>query len=153
MDALSGDTQPSALDTAIQRPLRVQSGMCKQSLAREAFGSLRCQHFGLMRAAEYEADQPQDSAGREGAGNGTNRSGCCWTLACHTFFFLNYWHSGGWKWKCRSSALTSVCTSWVNTRLDTTQHNARSNCWLQFAMVSSINPSQHLPPNWSQLRR
>lgn len=45
------------------------------------------------------------------------------------------------------SALTSVCTSWVNTRLDTTQHNARSDCWLQFAMVSSIKPFQYFTTN------
>lgn len=42
---------------------------------------------------------------------------------------------------------TSLCTSWINTHQDTTQHNARSNCWLQFAMVSSIKPFQHFTNN------
>lgn len=58
-----------------------QGGMCKQSLAREALGSFRCQCFGHMRAARSEAEQPQ-----EGAGNGTNCSSCCPPLACHSYF-------------------------------------------------------------------
>lgn len=66
-----------------------QGGVCKQSLAREALGSLRCQCFGCMRAAGSKVEQPQKSAGREGAGNGINCSVCCRPLACHTFYFLN----------------------------------------------------------------
>lgn len=44
------------------------------------------QRFGCMRAAGSEAEQLKNSAGREGAGNCTNCSGCCRSLACHTFF-------------------------------------------------------------------
>lgn len=79
-----------------------------------------------------------------------------WLLATPGLSFLFFWTAGisdGWKWKCRSSALTSVCTSWVNTRLATTRHNAGTNCWLQFAMVSSIEPFQLFTTNWPQLRR
>lgn len=36
-------------------------------------------------------EQPQDSAGRERARNGVDRSGCCPPLACSTFF-LTYRH-------------------------------------------------------------
>lgn len=130
-----------------------QGGMCNKSLARKALGSLRCQCFGHMKAAGSEAEQSQVSARGKGAGNGTNCSGFCQRLACHTFFFWTTDISDGWKWKCRSSALTSVCTNWVNTRWDTTQHNSRSNCWLQFAIVSSMKPFQHFTTHWLQLRR
>lgn len=75
------------------------------------------------------------------------------TPALLYFFFWTAGISDSWKWKCRSSALTSLCTSWVNTSLDTTWHNAGSNCWLQFAMVSCIKPFQHFLTNWPQLRR
>lgn len=69
------------------------------------------------------------------------------------FFFWITGISDGWKWKCRSTALTSVSTNWVNTCLDTAWRNTRSNRWLQFAMVSSIKPFQHFTTNWPQLRR
>lgn len=79
-----------------------------------------------------------------------------WLLPSPGLLYLFFWTTGisdGWKWKCRSSTLTSLCTSWVNTCLDTTWHNAGSNCWLQFAMVFCIKPFQHFSTNWPQLRR
>lgn len=53
------------------------------------------------------------------------------------FFFSTRGASGGWKWKCRIPGVTSVCTAWMNTCLNTRWANAGSHCWLQFALVSA----------------
>lgn len=114
-------------------------GMCKQSLAGDALVSLRCQCFGRMIATCLGLWRRSSCRTlQEGSGLGTARivlvAAHCWLVV---LFSWTIGISGGWKWKCRSPAPTSVCTSWVNTCLDTTWHNAGSNCWLQFALVSA----------------
>lgn len=120
--------------------------MCKQSLARKALGSLRCQCFGRMRTAGSEAEQPQDTAGGKGAGMAPIAlvAANAWLVILFFSELLTFLMAENGN----AEALpTSLCTSWINTHQDTTQHNARSNCWLQFAMVSSIKPFQHFTNN------
>lgn len=60
-------------------------------------------------------------------GGGWKRHQLLWWLPTPGLSYFFFWTTGisdGWKWKCRSSALTCVCTIWVNTSLDTI-------CWVK----------------------
>lgn len=150
MDAISGHTQPSPPITltpghaAIPRSLPVHRVGCASSpwpgkllAASGASVSVTWEQQGLRQSSHRRGLEMAPIA----------------LVAAHPWLviliFLNYWHF--WWLKME---MQKLCPDfWVNTRLDTTRHNAGSNCWLQFAMVSSIKPFQDFTTNWPQLRR
>lgn len=159
IDALSGHTQPtpplpSPWDTRLSNDLCLFTGWGMQAVPGQGSSwQPQVPVFWLHESSRVWGRAATELCRKGGGWKWHQLLWLLQTPGLSYFFFLWTCISDGWKWKSRSSALTSVCTSWVNTCLDTTWHNARSNCWLQFAMVSSIKPFQHFTTNWPQLRR
>lgn len=149
MDAISGHIHPSHPITltpghaAIPRPLPVHMVGC----AVPGQGS-----SWQPQVPVFWSHESSRVWGRATTGRGWKWHQLLWLLptpGLSFLFFLNYWHF--WWLKME---MQKLCPDfWVNIRLDTTQHNAGSNCWLQFAMVSSIKPFQDFTTNWPQLRK